>query len=94
MGIFDRKKKVAIDDERFKTLSLLDSIPINVTIRRIAPKQSGNEWSAQYLKGTIYYGQTLREALHKLTQRDKKVVAKIEKETNFIEDISNEQSTR
>lgn len=84
MNFFKRKPKVTLEGEKFKTLKLLDELPINVTIRRIKPKQGGNKWSAQYLDETLYYGKTLQEALHKLVTRSKKVAKKIEKNKNYL----------
>lgn len=95
MSFFKRKTKVTLESEDYKTLSILRDLPINITIRRVKAKASGNNWSVQYLRGTVYYGRTLFEALSKITTRNEKVIAKIERNKQqanegFIEDDSNE----
>lgn len=74
----DRFSDQALDryrDRRSAALELLnrvDGIPEGVTIRRVKPKAQGNKWSIQYLKGTLYYGQTLQEAIDLLMERNEK----------------------
>lgn len=68
------EKKVSNED--LLLLNLIERMPLNITIRRVKPKASGNNWSVQYLKGTVYYGKTLLEALKKLQDRQPKVAAK------------------
>lgn len=65
-----------ITDDSFQLLLDIQRMPLNITIRRIKPKASGNNWSVQYLGRTVYYGKTLPEAIAKLKERNPKIAAK------------------
>lgn len=65
-----------LTDDSLEILLAVQHMPINITIRRIKPKASGNKWSAQYLNRTVYYGKTLNEAIRKLKERNPNVAAK------------------
>ncbi len=68
--------EVDLHDDDVKLLQQINRMPLNITVRRIKAKASGNNWSVQYLKGTVYYGKTLLEALKKLQDRNPKIAAK------------------
>ncbi len=63
------------EDSR-QLLEFVNNTPINITIRRIKAKASGNNWSVQYLGRTVYYGKTLNEAYGKLLKNNEKVAKK------------------
>lgn len=65
-----------VSNEDLWLLAQIERMPINITIRRIKAKASGNNRSAQYLGRTVYYGKTLHEALKKLQDRNPKIAAK------------------
>ena len=67
-----------ISSEDLQVLQYINATPINVTIRRIKAKASGNNWSVQYLGRTVYYGKTLNEAYKKLIDRNPKLAAKFQ----------------
>lgn len=70
----DAEEEVSQDD--LHLLNMIEKMPLNITIRRIKAKASGNNWSVQYLGRTVYYGKTLNEALKKLQDRNPKLAAK------------------
>lgn len=74
------KNEIGTDD--IMLLEAIERMPINITIRRIKAKASGNNWSVQYFKGTVYYGKTLQEALNKMIGRNEKIAKKFEKPTD------------
>lgn len=67
-----------MDPEDKKLLFILGKLPMNITIRRVKPKASGNNWSVQYLRGTTYYGKTLVGALETMLKRNEKVQKKFD----------------
>lgn len=70
------EKKVTNED--LWLLNQIERMPLNITVRRIKAKASGNNWSVQYLGRTVYYGKTLNEAIRKLQDRNPKVAAKFQ----------------
>ena len=67
-----------ISNQDLELLQYVQRTPLNITIRRIKPKASGNNWSVQYLGRTIYYGKTLNEAYKKLIDRNPNIAKKFE----------------
>lgn len=65
-----------LTEDARQLLEYINNTPINITIRRIKAKASGNNWSVQYLGRTVYYGKTLNEAFGKLLKNNEKVAKK------------------
>lgn len=61
------------DFEDVRTLQILNLLPAGTDVRRVHPKDAGNNWAVQYRKGTIYYGRTLIEAMDKAVARNDKI---------------------
>ncbi len=74
------------EESELHLLDRIDKMPLNITIRRVKPKASGNNWSVQYLGGTKYYGTSLIHAIDRLIERNPKVAAKFVQDEGSVEE--------
>lgn len=73
----ERKELLRQRYQERELLLILETLPINTTIRRTFSRASENRWAVSYLGGPKYYGENLLEALKKMLRSNKKVQDKM-----------------